>query len=317
MSADFALDPPEPLPIATAEDELGDQGMRTVDRIISEDLGWIFRDQTRKDYGIDALIELVHNDRRVTGRMIAAQIKCGKSWFAEPTADGSGWTYRGELRHLNYWLGHSLPVILVLCDPDTDECYFTHVAAARVRRTTKAWSIEVPRAQTLDADARKQLERLTRAPQRKDVIEFALLQHLVDRWGDRLRICPILEAPRDFHRFAHLIEVQGDTGGTFGVHFIDASVRLPSVEAIQEELEWRAYNERATGGGVKDLMLFVVGEDAESTRLSTEARELVEKSPSLRLYRLLYDDERHVSLIEIDFNDQHLEFWPGADEPGL
>ena len=128
MSADFVPDPPVPLPIASNEDQLGDQGVRTVDRIVSEDLGWVFRDQTRKDYGIDALIELAHSDRRVTGRMVAAQIKCGKSWFAEPTSDGSGWTYRGELRHLNYWLGHSLPVILVLCDPDTGDCYFTHVA---------------------------------------------------------------------------------------------------------------------------------------------------------------------------------------------
>ena len=142
MSADFAPDPPEPLPIASAEDRLGDQGMRIVDRIVSEDLGRVFRDQTRKDYGIDALIEL-------------------------------------------------------------------------------------------------------------------------------------------------------------------------------EELEWRAYNERATGGGIKDLMLFVVGDDPESVRLSLEARELVEKSPNLRLYRLLYDDEWLISLTEIDANDQPVEFWPGADEPGL
>lgn len=308
---------PESLPLATAEDSLGDQGMRIVDRVVSEELGWIFRDQTRKDFGIDALIELANRDRRVTGRLIAAQIKCGKSWFAEPTADGSGWTYRGELKHLNYWLGHSLPVILVLCDPDTDECYFAHVAAARVRHTSKAWSIGVPRSQALDASAREYLQRLTRAPQRKDVIEFALLQHLVDRWGDRLRICPILEAPRDLHRFAHLIEVKGETGGTFGVHFIDASVRLPTVEAIQEELEWRAYNERATGGGVKDLMLFVVGDDPKSMRLTAEAQELVARSPNLRLYRLLYEDEWRVGLTEIDAEGEHLEYWPGADEPGL
>lgn len=316
MSADFANEP-EPLPTATREDGLADKGMRMVDRVVSEKLGWIFRDQTQKDFGIDALIELVHSDRRVTGRLIAAQIKCGKSWFAEPTADGIGWTYRGELRHLNYWLGHSLPVMLVLCDPDYDECYFTQVAAARIRQTSRGWSIVVPRSQTLDASAREYLERLTRAPQRKDVIEFALLQHLVDRWGDRLRICPILEAPRDFHRFAHLIEIKGDTGGTFGVHFIDASVRVPTVEAIQEELEWRAYNERATGGGVRDLMLFVVGDEPESMRLSADVQELVAQSPTLRLHRLLYEDEWHVSLVEIDSNDQPLEFWPGADEPGL
>jgi hypothetical protein len=317
MSADLAPEPPEPLPTATREGGLGDQGMRMVDRVISEELSWIFRDQARKDFGIDALIELVHGDRRVSGRLIAAQIKCGKSWFSEPTADSAGWVYRGEVRHLNYWLGHSLPVILILCDPDDDRCYFAHVTAARARQTSSGWSMVVPRAQTLDVSAREQLQRLTRAPQRKDVVEFALLQHLVDRWGDRLRICPILEAPRDFHRFSHLIEIRGETGGTFGVHFIDASVRLPTVEAIEEELEWRAYNERATGGGIKDLMLFVVGDNLASIRLSADAQGLVERSPNLRLHRLLYDDEWHVRLTEVNSCDQPVEFWPGADEPGL
>lgn len=101
------------------------------------------------------------------------------------------------------------------------------------------------------------------------------------------------------------------------MHFIDASLRLPTVEAIGEELEWRAYNERATGGGIKNLMLFVVGDDLESIRLPADAQELVDRSPNIRLHRLLYDDDRIVSLAEIDSNDRPVEFWPGADEPGL
>jgi hypothetical protein len=41
------------------------------------------------------------------GRLIALQIKAGRSWFREPT-DG-GWLYRGKTAHLRYWLRHCLP----------------------------------------------------------------------------------------------------------------------------------------------------------------------------------------------------------------
>ena len=74
MTSDSEL----PLPIYTRQAKLGDAGMRMVDQAVSGELDWIFRDQTRKDLGIDAIIEVVQGGSRATGRMIAAQVKCGQ-----------------------------------------------------------------------------------------------------------------------------------------------------------------------------------------------------------------------------------------------
>ena len=70
------------------------------------------------DVGVDGQIEILTDDRRVTGKLVAVQIKCGDSFFKEP-AD-SGFVFRGDREHLVQWLDGSLPVILVLSrDPNT------------------------------------------------------------------------------------------------------------------------------------------------------------------------------------------------------
>jgi hypothetical protein len=58
---------------------------------VEEDLGWLFREQSTEDYGIDAHAELVADDD-VSGRLLALQIKSGRSWFREPGP--AGWWYR-------------------------------------------------------------------------------------------------------------------------------------------------------------------------------------------------------------------------------
>ncbi len=54
-------------------------GVGKVELVISE-LGWIFREQPIVDMGVDATIEQVFNGNP-TGKIIAAQIKSGKSYF--------------------------------------------------------------------------------------------------------------------------------------------------------------------------------------------------------------------------------------------
>lgn len=46
--------------------------------------GWLFREQYLHDYGIDAQVEIVINGVP-TGKLIAIQIKSGKSYFSENT----------------------------------------------------------------------------------------------------------------------------------------------------------------------------------------------------------------------------------------
>ncbi|MCU1578212.1 MAG: hypothetical protein JWP19_416 [Rhodoglobus sp.] len=108
--------------------------------------GWYFRPITIFDVGIDAELELRENDR-ATGRLIAIQIKAGPTYFSSPTADG--WFHPVTNIHAAYWLDHSLPVIIVLVDLQTNTGYWQLVDKSTLVATGKHFKIEVPRANEL------------------------------------------------------------------------------------------------------------------------------------------------------------------------
>lgn len=132
-------------------------GVLGVGQLITEELGWIFREQTVEDYGIDAHIELCL-DGNPTGQLIAAQIKCGDSWFARQNQEG--YRFTDEIRHLYYWLSHSLPVILILYNHHTHTAVWTPVEKSRVAIHDKTWSITVPANQVLNRQAKDKLQAL-------------------------------------------------------------------------------------------------------------------------------------------------------------
>src|SRR3569833_667200 len=82
-------------------------GLNVVERIVIDDLGWIFREQPIADMGIDAHLERVQ-DGKPDGKLLALQIKTGLSHLNEKT---KSYRYYGKLVHLDYWTGHSLPVV--------------------------------------------------------------------------------------------------------------------------------------------------------------------------------------------------------------
>lgn len=129
-------------------------GVWVVDGIISGKLGWFFREQVLMDYGIDAQAEVVADNDLVTGQLLALQIKGGNSWFGNP-CDG-GWTFYGDANHLAYWLGHSLPVIVVIVD-DNGNAFWEQVTTATARETPKGFALKIPCSQPLDATARDKL----------------------------------------------------------------------------------------------------------------------------------------------------------------
>src|SRR4051812_9415847 len=106
-------------------------GMLAVAQKVHKGLGWIFRPQT-PDYGIDALIEVV-TDCLPTGKIIAAQVKSGTSYFRNLKPDAI--TFRGQLQHLDYWLKHDLSVIVILYDPASDVAYWQSVTEEHITRT--------------------------------------------------------------------------------------------------------------------------------------------------------------------------------------
>lgn len=137
-------------------DNQGRIGVAVVQLAIANELRWIFREQPTSDYGIDGHIEVV--EREPSGRLIGVQIKSGTSYFSETTAIGI--VYRGSKRHLDYWLHHSLPVIVVLHDPSTGRCHWASVDEDSITPTEKGWKLEVPFGQVLDASAADALRHL-------------------------------------------------------------------------------------------------------------------------------------------------------------
>jgi len=124
------------------------KGVNTIEEMVL-DFKWIFREQPIVDMGVDAHIE-VCEDSNPTGRLIALQIKTGKSWLKKSS---NGYVYRGKLTHLNYWKSHSLPVIVVICDNEQRKAWWSLISDDQIVFTPKAWKITIPYDQYFDASS--------------------------------------------------------------------------------------------------------------------------------------------------------------------
>lgn len=99
----------------------GHAGMGLAQFVFEHELSMIFRAQPDRDVGIDAHIEL-RDSGRATGQLIALQIKAGPSYFDKKSDDA--YIFYPERHHIDYWLGHALPVVVCLCDNDTRNIYW-------------------------------------------------------------------------------------------------------------------------------------------------------------------------------------------------
>ncbi len=118
---------------------------------------WIFREHKEVDHGIDAHMESIVDDR-VSGRLIALQIKSGPNFFQEEVENG--FVFRGDQDHLNYWLEHSLPVLLLLVDLTNRKIHWVQVTPQAITSTGKGWKIIVPKTKVLNSDALKELAQI-------------------------------------------------------------------------------------------------------------------------------------------------------------
>lgn len=132
------------------------RGVNAVEAVFLNEFQWAFREQAVIDHGIDAQVEVIEHSK-LTGRLIALQIKTGTSYFRPHGAD---YIYYGEKRHLYYWLGHSLPVFLVLHDPDRGVTLWQKIDRDLARVNDQGWSIIIPAAHVLSAAAKRTFEAI-------------------------------------------------------------------------------------------------------------------------------------------------------------
>lgn len=165
-------------------------GVHKVASIFLSELDWIFREQPISDMGIDAHVE-VTEDGNPTGRLLGIQIKTGKGNF-HPTPQGL--IYYGSSAHLNYWLKHRLPVILVAHLPETDVTYWVQVQPSSIEKTQKAWKILIPYENRLGIASLEELSRASEGSSRDQRLRrLALDEELMRRVKNGGRVSVELE----------------------------------------------------------------------------------------------------------------------------
>lgn len=118
-------------------------------------LGQVYHRRSGLDFGLDGVIELVAGEGagEATGREIGVQVKRGLSVL---TKTRYGWTLYCSSQHANYWLNHSLPIIVVHAEPGTDRLRWRHVSIDTIRKTNNGYAIDLPE----DSDLRKAVDDL-------------------------------------------------------------------------------------------------------------------------------------------------------------
>lgn len=130
-------------PQYTASAQKGEAGVGLISRIIHDEFGWIFRrNHQEHDFGIDGHLEIVTDEGYVTGQMLAVQIKYGDSFFKEKNK--WGYCFRGELKHFNYLANYPIPVLIIICNPESRECYWVRFEAENTTRTNGGWKLTIP-----------------------------------------------------------------------------------------------------------------------------------------------------------------------------
>ena len=130
-------------PTYSSSAQLGGLGLELVSKVVRYDLKWLLRPNHQEhDFGIDGQIDVIAEDNLVTGKMVGVQIKCGTSFFKERTR--WGYIYRGERKHFNYLSNYPIPVIIVVCNPDTEMCYWVEFNESQTQLTGQNWKVTIP-----------------------------------------------------------------------------------------------------------------------------------------------------------------------------
>lgn len=133
----------------------GRSGLNILTKIVENELGWIVRPNHQEDdFGIDAYIDVVI-DGHITGKSIAIQIKSGDSYLKE--ISGEFWNFCGEKKHLNYYLNHETPVLIVLIDLNKEIAFWEICKIEYVTLNASSWTMPIPKNQQIKVDQKDEL----------------------------------------------------------------------------------------------------------------------------------------------------------------
>jgi len=256
-------------------------GVELVDRQVRE-LGHIFRPKTRTDIGIDGEIELLvakGDDRQGTGRLIAVQIKAGPSYLENEVGDA--YLYRGANKHLGYWIDHSIPVLILLCDLATDQVLWVEVTPGAITRHEKSWTILVPKANVL-SEARWALVQIAERNRVDALVDLSVRAWFHASQPERVEFAGIRAMPRDYHWYRHLMRI-GDR--QVMLHWLYARYGVFELDELVETLRYLEGN--ASYG--QELILCLVAESREAFAFPAGWQDLCSAHDKLRTVQLIFD----------------------------
>jgi Domain of unknown function (DUF4365) len=145
---------------APAEEQVGSTGATLV-KAAFERLGWGVAVNPEHDLGTDLFV-MARDERRFDlGQVVGVQVKAGRRYFRYHSRSGGavvGWWFRDDDRaHIDAWLSHALPHLIVLHDPFSEQSYWAHVTQDAVLSTGKGAKIFIPTENTIDTAHRDAL----------------------------------------------------------------------------------------------------------------------------------------------------------------
>ena len=134
-------------------------GVNATEGAVVNSLEWQFREQNPSDYGVDAQIEVRHRGEYPSGKLIGVQIKTDSSSITYE--NNEYYVFNSDIKHLNYWLKHSLPIIIVHCDTKKNRILnWEHLTEDKVKYNNNSWSIKIPKNKVLDKSSEKELTKI-------------------------------------------------------------------------------------------------------------------------------------------------------------
>ncbi|PSK89892.1 DUF4365 domain-containing protein [Taibaiella chishuiensis] len=287
--------------IYNTEDRIG---VYSVAKIFTENLGWIFREQPVSDFGIDGFVEVTTisldlKNKIPTGRLIGVQIKSGKSFFKENNDDH--FIFRGKKKHLSYWLNHSIPVIIVLYDKETNYAYWENVNESTVSLTNKSFKIKIPKKNLLEHTSREALNGIAVF---KDKYQYKLwlLQVSAEAIESAMRVklfayveidgipnsddyyISLVLTDEENRNYAELIYNSPDTPNTYSYHFLISNEKSLKA-AIADFLPWAdifldgvAFTDEVLTEYLANIILGIGNEDFQN-----DVEDLIRENSFLKL----------------------------------
>lgn len=308
----------EILPMYDENSQTADLGVLILGKKIVSEFKWVFREQVKNDLGIDCQIEIVTNEKS-KGRIIAAQLKTGKSFFKFENPDS--FTFYGEPKHLNYWLNHSLPIILILCNEETEICYWVEVTNSNTIKTPKSWKINVPKNQIISRESINKLNQISITPKHEDIIELLLYRFIHEKYTKyskfgQISICNSFELPRDFYYFDFLGKFEKNEEFVYITYYYDVYQSL-TIERLMEYIENRKICMSALGEDKNSeypfLLIFLISNHKQNLILDEEITKILESQQNIIITKLLYTYPDHsfssFDIIELDEKNNEISLF--------